>query len=777
MHLISNDELASRAGIDPWAEHQKLASGDPAQVEQLAATFAKAGGDMQTSNNYQSTAQHYVAEGYTVNGSSPVDFEAQVRATAASPEHMMQIGKLLAGIAGSLDTATNSAKNDISTLEGNLNGIDNQWSTFMQQIGHHLPPDDQQSVREELIGNAVTATRNTGNAIQKTLTSYEEHLLDSLKSLSDLGYVPPAQVDDLSGDAKTDIAALQKKARDLADKLKNNHNLDGQWGKDAHDVADQAAPFMDDPYFASAFYAELGPQLTQALPTFLQQSGSQTAPQDLKTFSHMFGTAVTNAADAPGMQQVADTFLRTPPDANLSWNRAVMVSNGNFPPDWLAHAARANALDDFAHHPGGDGFGGMGFEGGPNGPFTGQIGVDGNVVAAWTSALGNNPEAAREALGTMGNQPGDDTIHGDPTDVYKKNIHSLIQYGHSQGNDAGIAEGYSRAFEAASGADNEVDGQHSESAVEFAKALFNDMGQDAGNVKDSGIASDHFAKIGASYVQELAAGHGLDGDEVGMVDPNDRVLGDNAAFGIPPELAHKFMTTFVGNHEATQVFDKAAGEAAHNAMLAGAHGDVDLLKNGQSAHYLNTAAEAYGAVAGTENGAQVQVLGKQVEDEKHAKEIMGYIASFGVDMLPGHELIEKAPDWAWDAFKFAAVHHGVDAVYGGEPSSAQQLDDLRNETFQVAMMGDYERTSILAEAGYPGTDHIPADLKGPDGHMLSAAQVAADPAKMRAYYEYMHSDAAHASQGNLGTGASVYDMSHNAAGRYQYGYDHAPHGE
>src|SRR5690349_11994294 len=121
MHLISNDELAARAGIDPWAEHQKLASGDPAQVEQLAATFAKAGGDMQTSNNYQSTAQQYVAEGYTINGSSPVDFEAQVKATAASPEHMMQIGKLLAGIAGSLDGATNSAKNDIATLESNLN--------------------------------------------------------------------------------------------------------------------------------------------------------------------------------------------------------------------------------------------------------------------------------------------------------------------------------------------------------------------------------------------------------------------------------------------------------------------------------------------------------------------------------------------------------------------------------------------------------------------------------------------------------------------------------
>jgi hypothetical protein len=769
MRIISNEELAARAGVDPWAEHAKLAVGDPAQVEELAATFAKAGGDMQTSNNYQQTAQGYVAEGYTIAGSSPVDFEAEVKATSATPEHMAQIGKTLAGIAGSLDLATNQAKQSVTNLETTLNGIDGQWTSFMQQIGHHLPPDDQKATRDEYIAQAVTATKTTGVAIQKTVTTYEEHLLDAQRQLSDLGYVPPDKLDDLYGEAKTDIKALQDKARAAADKLKNNHNVDGKWGTDAHQVANDVAPYMDDPYFASAFYAELGPQNTQLLPTMLYESGDPNARDDLKTFSHMFGTAVTNAADASGMQQVTDSFLNPPKFAQQSWDRAAMVSNGSFPPDWLAKAARVNALDVLAHN-GPDGFNDRGFEGGPAGTFSGDVGVPSDVVAAWTDALGHNPEASREALLTMGQDPGDTTIHGDPTQAYQKNIHTLIDYGHKLGVSADVADGYGAAFEAASGADNEQDGAHSESAVEFAKALFNDLGTDSKDVPP--VAAKHFSAIGASYVQEMAAGYASpDGDQVGGVNSTDRILGDNPAFEIPPKLTRALMTTFVGDSTATASFDDAAGAAANHALQTAAAADVDLVKHGQAPHHLADAAGAYGTVAGAENGAETQVVGAKAEDEAHQKELLSHVLTTGVELVPGGKLVEGAGrELLWGALK-ASGNLGIEHSLSGPPSLEQQHQDLQNTTYLLQMADDYQQTAMLVDAGYPGTDQIPPELTDGNGHLLPVASVMNDEHLKESYYNYMHSQASHAGQGGLGQGASLYETTRNASSRYHDAYD------
>src|SRR5215211_6397842 len=96
-------DLVARAGVDPWGLRDKLAAGDPAQIETLAAAFHRAGGDMADSNAAQVQAQRYVAEGYTVNGASPVDFDAEARATRQTPEHLNAIARILTTIAADLD--------------------------------------------------------------------------------------------------------------------------------------------------------------------------------------------------------------------------------------------------------------------------------------------------------------------------------------------------------------------------------------------------------------------------------------------------------------------------------------------------------------------------------------------------------------------------------------------------------------------------------------------------------------------------------------------------
>ncbi|HEY0500226.1 MAG TPA: hypothetical protein VGD48_31070 [Kutzneria sp.] len=226
---FSQAELVAQAGVDPWALRDKLKAGDPAQIETLAAVFYSAGGDMADSNAAKQQARTYVGEGYTVNGSSPVDFDAEVKGTRQTPEHLNAIAKVLTGVAGDLDRQTGGAVKEVGSLESTLAGIDGEYTTFMQGIGHHLPPDDRQAARQEFLDKAVAAVKSSGTQVTKLVTDYEIALMGYLKSMGDLGYVPSAnlqegpnvldlKLDNADGELNgginpnlpTDLATLQK---------------------------------------------------------------------------------------------------------------------------------------------------------------------------------------------------------------------------------------------------------------------------------------------------------------------------------------------------------------------------------------------------------------------------------------------------------------------------------------------------------------------------------------------------------------------------------------
>jgi hypothetical protein len=761
MGILSRADLAQRAGVDPWALHAKIAVADPAQVESLAAAFYKAGGNMSQAHADQQLSAKYRSDGYTTAGTSPIDFDKEAQSTVAAPENLQQIGKVLDGVAADLSGAMKTANDEVHTLDGELQAIETRWSQFMQQIGHHLPPDDQEATRDGLIQEAVGKVKSHGATVDIAIKKYEETIFGAQKSLSDLGYTPPPTLDDLYGDGAEYVHQLQQRARELADKLKNNHNLDGNWAKQAHEVAGDAAPFMNDPYFASAFYGELGPQLTETLPSFLYESGSSTSGADLKTFSHMFGTAVSNQQDDPHMADVANSFLNTPKVAPVAWDRGAMVSNGDFPPEWLAKAARYNALDQFAKV-GSDGFDGMGWQGTPNGPMAYDMGLSQNVVALWTKDLGQNPEAAREALATMGNgNPDDVHISGDPSAAYQSNIHKLIEYGKQEDYPGDVADGYGAAFAAAAGANDEHDGAHSEAAATFAKALFDDMRHDAGDVQP--IAADDMAKIGGSYVQEMAAGAADENDLHGSLP------GQNPAFALSTEDTREFMKTFVGDADATKSFDDAAGRAYHDAMLAAARADAGL--PAADAHNLDHMARAYGTVAGDENAMTREVVGERDESEEHQNELVRNVLSAGVDLIPGEKVAEalavKIPGTAWDIAKHM-TNMGLEQAYGA--TADPRFDATTDASHAIAVTNTYEQLSVLHEAHYPGTDNIPADLVDPKtGQMLPAGKVLQDPQLRSSLHDYLGSLAQqHAPNAN-----SIYDTVNNAAGNYQGGFDYA----
>jgi hypothetical protein len=765
--ILSNADLAQRAGVDPWALYAKIAVADPAQVESLAAAFYKAGGNMSQANVDQHRSAGYRQQGYTTAGSSPINFDAEAKATVASPEHLQQIGKILDGVASDLSRAMNTAKTEIGSLEQELSSIESRWATFMQSIGHHLPPEDRDAERDGLIDEAVGKVKSHGATIDTGIKQYEETIFGAQKSMSDLGYVPPATLDDLYGDSAEYIKQLQQKAREEADRLKNNHSVDGGWGKDAHQVAGQIAPYVNDPYFASAFYGELGPELTQTLPNLLDESGSSTAGADMRTFSHMFGTAVSNAQDDPNMQAVADSFLTHPAVPAVAWNRGVMASNGDFPPDWLAKAARVNALDDFARY-GPSGERGFGFNGAPAGPFAADYGVSTDTVALWSQDVGRNPTASREALATMGNGDVDNlTVPSDPTGAYQTNIHKLVEYGHVNNiahDTAGVQRGYGAMFAAASGANDEVDGAHSAAATTFAKALFDDMRTDSRDVGPS--AAQDMAKIGGSYVQEMAAGTGVEGDATSDVIPNGFTFpGQHAAFGIPPELASKFMSTFVGDAGATQTFDNAAGQAQHDALLAAAKADMHLSPN--DAKNMQHVSEAYGTVAGTENTTTREIVGARDENDEHSKELIRGIISAGVDLIPGEKIAENVPGTLWDIGKHM-TNMGLEQVYGA--TADPRFDALNDTSHAAALTGVYQQASILHEAGYPGTDKIPSDLVDPKtGQMIPVGRVLSDQHLQTVFHDYLQNEGREQADGQ----EALYDRTHEVSGTYQLGFDTA----
>ncbi len=655
--------------------------------------------------------------------------------------------------------------------------LDDLVTQYNQQIKKNNTAAD---VCSAALKSSYTVTHYAGS----TLTN------DSLVTGFDLGNLQVAH-----------FQAMHDLGVKLATELKNHNQLDGSWADLAHQLAQEAGPYADDPEFAAAFYATLGPQLSQSLPTYFTESGSKTVVEDLPIFTKMFSTAVSHAALEPGMATVMQAFTTHTKGRIDSWDRGVMCSNGPFPATFLAQAARANALDDIANDDWDSDY--RGHMTPPQWAY--QLGLSNDEIGLWTHDLSGNPDASRMALATMGSSSSDVTLPADPSGAYAKNIHTLLAYsGEPQDPDA--SAGIGEAFAAAAGADNEADGAHSVGAVNFAKALFTDLGHgdDVGAVQPSAAGS--YAKIGASYVQEMAAGAGQLYAGEGVGDPNSSHLipGDNAAFAVSNEFAKHFMKSFVGDETATATFDTAAGLAAHHAMLAGASADAAGLSSGKTPQWFSEASGAYGSVAGSENAAQVEVVGKQVEDEEHAQELMKSVLSLGVDMLPMGKLAEdggsailhigedfagttagdiaryagshlaNASDSWWDASKHLTNMH-LENVYGAAPDSQAQLDALNSAPHQVAMLSDYERLSVLKEANWPGTSNIPAGLVGSDGQLKSPGEVMSDPALAKQFYEYMGSkDAAtYTGPGNGGDGNSVYQETQNGSNGYIAGYQRA----
>jgi hypothetical protein len=251
-----------------------------------------------------------------------------------------------------------------------------------------------------------------------------------------------------------------KQGADLARQFQQLNSTDEEGAKRAHEIALELAKHKDDPAYTSAFYATLGPQRTKLIPIYMTQSGSSTAADDLKIYSHALGTALTAPYPAPGMDKVKSDFERPSPNRPDAWNKGAMLAYAKVPGNWLGVVARNNALDDFAKDPNQD------FRGG--GLDAARLGLPDDTAALFLKVASNSSDASRYALTTMG-QPD----HGRSLN---DTIQLFMDYSKSVGTGDEIQENLGYALAAGSGVNDETMGHHSQAAADFAKQVIEGVG-------------------------------------------------------------------------------------------------------------------------------------------------------------------------------------------------------------------------------------------------------------------------------------------------------------
>jgi hydrolase family protein len=294
MTSFDQQSLASAAGIDPWALLKKLQSGDPAQIEALAAAFYKAGGHLADASQATEQSHAYVKAGYKVQGAAPLDFNASAAQTKASiaggAEHLPAIAKILTSVATDLDGATKKAAAEVNTLDGVIQKYENEWIKFFQTTGHHLPEEDWEPVRQGYVNDAVSAVKSHGAAVNGYLTGYESTLGKSLKSMADLGYIPPDAVDEGPGDVDLNLARADKDAQTTIDAA---NSKDKSAGLKLYDQGTAALDLINRAVKAN------GGHVSDADYSYLWEYYNKTTPHATALNTLLSGTGADRAHRAP----------------------------------------------------------------------------------------------------------------------------------------------------------------------------------------------------------------------------------------------------------------------------------------------------------------------------------------------------------------------------------------------------------------------------------------------------------------------------------------------
>lgn len=469
----------------------------------------------------------------------------------------------------------------------------------------------------------------------------------------------------------------------------------------------ELALFNGEAAVLSAFFAELGAEATQMLPTMLGVPSHLTAAEDLQIFSIALGVAATDADPPAGFTEVTWAFTQPPRDMVQAWNRLALVQYGDYDTSWLTSVVRVNALEAFAEDPSQD------FRG--NAVAAQQIGITENVVALAFSALGDDPIAARSALGSIG--------------PMKNVVASVYDNPVKFGTDDELAEAFGLAIEAGTGVHTESPGDHSVAASRFAFDFIAASAQYS--VVPRSIKAS-LAGIAASYSHEVATGARSDDAafrESSLTEPANfpAIRGLDPAFYLSPDDTYRFLRQFADDNQFTDTLDEEMGRLKGQVMPAAAN---------ESQEQFLRAASALGHLAGLEYQAMLKVRGELDQFDRDVREFMQTSLTLGFNNIAGQVtpqgMIARS---AWKGFVWG-VNKGFPRLF--EPTEPSRVDQVEATRHQVVGAQRYEMANYLLNAGWPARPPLPEGLTTDDGSLKPLGDLTEED-KLEEFYNWMDS--------------------------------------
>lgn len=196
---LSVADLIAKAGGDPWAINQSLQAGSPSQVSSLAEAFHGAGRHTAAADHaFEQARQRFNAAWNHQNGDHPINDAAEVqrlvKSLGAQSEQLPKIGADLENIAAALAEAQKAGTQRISTLEHELQGLDNIIDAAEHDLQHGHPDAKTEAFLKKLIDDATADAaddvRDALHDLQSVRDGYSATLQNCLGNLRTDGYDP-----------------------------------------------------------------------------------------------------------------------------------------------------------------------------------------------------------------------------------------------------------------------------------------------------------------------------------------------------------------------------------------------------------------------------------------------------------------------------------------------------------------------------------------------------------------------------------------------------------
>ncbi|GIH93861.1 hypothetical protein ACFFMN_16080 [Planobispora siamensis] len=376
-----------------------------------------------------------------------------------------------------------------------------------------------------------------------------------------------------------------------------------------------------DAVFTAAFFAALGPAGIGHVTAALRRLPDDERPDALGVAGTAFASAVSGGVEVPGFAAVMKAVEKTRAEDTEGMEAvAALLSHGDYPDVWLAGVA---------------------------GPALGSGSrISGSTLAGLLDALGNNPAAARLAIGSaarFGPDPAPRTFSlpfgqlpplPDKWDGRPELAAFLEGLNERARKTPETADAFGRLLAAASGVYDGKDGEHGREAAFFAYTVMTTA--DGWSLNDA--TRIHLAEIAGSYATEITLGASLNDADLAR-DSAMRTTpglfewtpppGVRGAFRLSPEDAFRFMTTFAGDADARLRFDEGMGEFLHRVLPYASN----AAKSSGNIAALDNLFGALGNVRGTELAAAVRVLKPGDEGAEDAEDAESFLMGAGLGAL------------------------------------------------------------------------------------------------------------------------------------------------